>query len=507
MATTRKILIADPDLEPVRALTRVLRQRGYSVHYAPDGGRALEVAVLRHPDLILFDEHCRLLEARTFVQILRTNPRTGDIPVILTARSIDTDALRGFRDGWLKKPFNLDEVLGRIEHLFRRADAAQNLREASQELEGSLGQLGSADLLQVLAMNRRTGRLTLTREGESGELWVGEGRPVAARSGRTEGEKSLFRLLSWREGSFRFTPERGVARGLTPIARSMDDALLEGMRQTDEVARLMPTLPAPTARLQLVDAGVLDGTQHPITRRVAELLRTPRALQDVVDLTPASDLDVLSAIATLLSKGLARVLEVAAEDAQRPLLGPAEAHALRTLALRRRGSTPSVAVAKLLLCGGARPVRRYLEDVLAADHPEVELLSLRSGFGTVARLPLTAALQLDLCVMPAAEAARPLWRPFGVGLVGGLLLEAGPGPLALARHLLGERLPVVATGVHLPEALQVPLASRAEPPEALRSVLLRAVKPPSTELAAPARWPEHDVAAQVRAHPAPLGPA
>src|SRR5690606_16781173 len=104
------------------------------------------------------------------------------------------------------------------------------------------------------------------------------------------------------------------------------------------------------------DESVLEGTQHPTTLRVAELMRSPRALQDLVDLTPTSDLDALSAIATLLSKGLARVVEAPADEEVKPLLGPAEAHALRTLALRRRGSTPRVAVAKVLVCGGARVV-------------------------------------------------------------------------------------------------------------------------------------------------------
>jgi len=89
MAQHRKILIADPDLEAARGLSKALRQRGYQVHYAPDGSRALEVAVLRHPDLILFDEGCRLIEAKTFSQILRTNPRTEDIPVVLTTAAFD----------------------------------------------------------------------------------------------------------------------------------------------------------------------------------------------------------------------------------------------------------------------------------------------------------------------------------------------------------------------------------------------------------------------------------
>ncbi|HEX8698962.1 MAG TPA: DUF4388 domain-containing protein, partial [Myxococcaceae bacterium] len=196
MALVRKILIADPDLEAVRMLTRALRQKGYQVHYAPDGARALEVCVLRHPDLVLFDEGCKLLDARTFIQILRTNPRTEDIPVVLTTSSQDVDRLRGMRVAAnLKKPFNLDEVLGRIEHIFRRSEAARDLKNDAQEIEGSLSQLGIPDLMQILGMNKRSGKLSLERGSERGEIFVGDGRPVNARLGRVEGEKALFRML------------------------------------------------------------------------------------------------------------------------------------------------------------------------------------------------------------------------------------------------------------------------------------------------------------------------
>ena len=115
MSQLRKVLIADPDLEAARALTKALRTKGYQVHYAPDGSRALEMAVLRHPEMVLFDEACRLLEARTFIQILRTNPRTEHVPVVLTTRVFEPDKIRGLRDGYLGKPFNLDEVLRKIQ--------------------------------------------------------------------------------------------------------------------------------------------------------------------------------------------------------------------------------------------------------------------------------------------------------------------------------------------------------------------------------------------------------
>ncbi len=118
MPHVRKILVADPDPATARALAPALRQRGYQVHAARDGSRALQVAILRFPDLILFDERCELLDARTFVRILRTNPRTDRVPVILTGDAVDPDRAR--LGSYLKKPFNLDEVLARIEQIFRR---------------------------------------------------------------------------------------------------------------------------------------------------------------------------------------------------------------------------------------------------------------------------------------------------------------------------------------------------------------------------------------------------
>src|SRR5215470_17404668 len=239
MTTIRKVLLADPDLMSVRALTRALRQKGYQVYSARDGARALELAVLRHPDLVLFDHGCPVLEARTFVDILRTNPRTDTIPVVVTASPEHSDEAR--RDGLgalLHKPYNLDEVLAHIDDLLARG---KNEAAEVQEIEGALGQLALPDLLQTLALNRRTGRVTLRRGAERGEVELVEGRPVDARSGAVQDEKALFRLLEWAEGTFSFQP--GPPAAEARIDRGTDELLLEAARQTDELRRLLETLP------------------------------------------------------------------------------------------------------------------------------------------------------------------------------------------------------------------------------------------------------------------------
>ena len=430
MTAVRKVLIADPDLEAARSLSKALRQRGYQVHYAADGSRALELAVLRHPDVVLFDEACPLIEPGVFAQILGSNPRTEGIPVVRTGT---TPPREGAAQDVLQKPFQLGEVLARIEELLSRAPGAQ-LAEA-QELEGSLVQLPLPDLLQMLKLNRRSGRLELSRAGEMGAVVVAEGRPVDASVGTVQAEKALFRLLAWTEGNFAFLP--GAPPSVARISRGMEDALLEGMRQADEVRRLEPLLPPWKARLVAV-----PGKRPPAEGMAASLflaLREAHTLAELVDRDPGPDVPVLEALVQLLQRGLVRLTEAQVPEDTGPLLGAAEVHALRARLFRGRpGARPRVA--SVVICSqAAERTRRFLSQLPNLIAGQEAAAALDSGFGTVARLDLGESLRLDFCVLPGADAARPLWRPFSACALGVVVLDAEEETLALASALAYQR--------------------------------------------------------------------
>src|SRR5512140_1964024 len=303
MPPVRKILIADPDPSTVRALAPALRQRGYQVHAAKDGARALQVAILRFPDVVLFDERCQMLDARTFVRILRTNPRTERTPVVLTGEAADVDRAR--LGTFLRQPFNHDEVLARIEQILRRVEASRAVSAESREIEGNLAQIPLVDLLQILAVNRKSGRLAVEREGEHAEIALAEGRVVDAQMGSAAGEKALYRLLTRREGQFAFVPGPAPAAGR--IDRKLEELVLEGLRQADEVARLLPSLPQPGDRVELaVHPSEIPAGLHPVTEEVVALLRAPRRFDEVVDRCHGTDLEAIRAVLALLERGFAR---------------------------------------------------------------------------------------------------------------------------------------------------------------------------------------------------------
>jgi DNA-binding response OmpR family regulator len=458
MAPTRKILIADPDAATVRALAPALRQRGYQVHAARDASRALEIAILRFPDLVLLDEKCPLLDPRTFVRILRTNPRTERIPIVLTGETLDADRAR--LGTFLRKPFNHDEVLARIEQIFRRADAARAVAGESREIEGNLAQIPIVDLLQILAVNRKTGRLTVEREGERAEIALTEGRVVDAHMGAAFGEKALWRLLTRREGQFAFVP--GAAPGPERIERKVEELVLEGLRQADEIARLLPALPGAAEVLELaVHPSEIPAGLHAVTEEVVELLQTPRRFQEVVDRCRASDLEVMRAIAALLERGYARKGEGAppAGDGP-PLLAPHEVHALRARISRGRSSGAQT-VGKIIVAGGGPLARR----AALARFGSVPGFRAEEGaspaFGTLGRLAFADGVRVDVAALPGDPAQRPLWRPFAAGAVGALVLLPADGIDGLLRELANVlRLPVVVCG---PREAAVPAVLREAP--------------------------------------------
>lgn len=476
MPPVRKILLADPDPSTVRALAPALRQRGYQVHAAKDGAKALQLAILRFPDVVLFDERCQMLDARTFVRILRTNPRTERIPVVLTGEALDVDRAR--LGTFLRKPFNHDEVLARIEQIFRRVEASRAVSGESREIEGNLAQIPLVDLLQILAVNRKTGRLALEREGERAEIALENGRVCDARTKAGEGEKALYRLLALREGQFAFVP--GPPPPEPRIDRKVEELVLEGLRQSDEVAALLPSLPQPHEPVELaVDPSEIPAGLHPVTAEVVALLRTPCTFQELVDRCAATDLEAMRALAALLEKGYARrgVAAPAPQEAA-PLLAPHELHALRARIARGR-SSGNQTVGKIVLAGGGPLARR----AALARFQSVPGWEPDPGppapFGTIGRLSLGDGVRVDVTALPGDPASRPLWRPFAAGAVGALVLlpadDAEPLLAELARTM---RIPVVVSG---PSADSVPQVLRDVPQgfafegsdaaEALRAIL------------------------------------
>ena len=93
-----------------------------------------------------------------------------------------------------------------IELIARRLYAIPNRvsvgpAEEGGDFRGDLQQVSSVDLLQLLAMNRRSGTLSINTQAGNGEVRIKSGEIVDAVFRRLEREKALYRLLAQTDGT------------------------------------------------------------------------------------------------------------------------------------------------------------------------------------------------------------------------------------------------------------------------------------------------------------------
>lgn len=118
----KKILVIDDALDLIELTKRLLQSRGYETSSLTDGDQALEFIKKDPPDLIIMD---MLLPGKDGTQIcheIKSDPSLRHIPVILSTGQVINDddlAAEGLLkpDDYLTKPFEIDDLLNKINHL------------------------------------------------------------------------------------------------------------------------------------------------------------------------------------------------------------------------------------------------------------------------------------------------------------------------------------------------------------------------------------------------------
>ena len=115
--TKRLILVVDDDMAIRDFITMALQEEGYEVATAEDGNAALRLAAERQPTLILLDMRMPRMDGATFIQKYKQIASAHAPIVVLTAgREVTQSAESLGVNGFLPKPFNLDELLDLVEH-------------------------------------------------------------------------------------------------------------------------------------------------------------------------------------------------------------------------------------------------------------------------------------------------------------------------------------------------------------------------------------------------------
>ncbi|GAB2584127.1 sigma-54-dependent transcriptional regulator [Spirosoma areae] len=133
------ILIVDDTPNNISILFETLSSSGYKVLVERDGKSAIEQIRYARPDLVLLDVMMPGMDGFETCRRLKLDPDTRDIPVIfMTALSETIDKVNGFNMGavdYITKPFQLQEVLSRINTHLTLRNLRAELQQANQSLE------------------------------------------------------------------------------------------------------------------------------------------------------------------------------------------------------------------------------------------------------------------------------------------------------------------------------------------------------------------------------------
>jgi len=169
-----KILLVDDTPDNLRLLSAMLTEQAYDVRSVKSGSAALMVVQAEPPDLILLDINMPGMNGYEVCQRLRVQPDTQEIPIIfISALNEAFDKVKAFSVGgmdYISKPFQVEEVLVRVENQLKVRRLQVQLQERNDQLEDRNHQLQvtEAELRRALeheqALNQRIEELAAIAE-------------------------------------------------------------------------------------------------------------------------------------------------------------------------------------------------------------------------------------------------------------------------------------------------------------------------------------------------------
>lgn len=423
-----KILNIDDSPTVQRLIEMILSSQGYQVVLASDGEEGIIKAKSERPALILVDFVMPKMNGYQVCKILKEDPEFRDTPIILVTSKGDkvgskfVDVL-GISE-YFTKPFQPEELLSKIREVLDKkaqeaaeakavaakakfAPAMNSVRGAavsesadlevmvttivkrilddfvqntlpaliSQEqggsrgggsaaIQGNLAAFRIVELMQMLALQRQSGRIVITRrEGEAeiffkdgaivfasttmngniggvegllkkscrvGEDGLQHARRIAEMTGqpldgvlaqekildqkifgaclRRHTESVVFKAMDWRDGDF-FFDKAPAPVFASPVALKVDDMILEGTRRSDEWVLIQQKIP----NFSMVFEPLI-GNAEELTRRglsdmdlkVFAMVDGRSSVQDIIERAMLSDFDVAKSMFILLSVNLIR---------------------------------------------------------------------------------------------------------------------------------------------------------------------------------------------------------
>ncbi|MGE0712629.1 MAG: response regulator [Planctomycetota bacterium] len=220
-----RVLLADADTASLSVTEMRLSAAGFQVSTVQDGAKAFDMIANDRPDVVLADTVLPKLDGINLLLKVRRDPNLKNIPLIFLSSRTDQGLLNkaiklGARDV-LAKPINFDVLLAKLRALSStKQEQVRAAAGSGASLSGDLAEMPLTDFFQVLAIGRKTCKVSVESPHGRAEVYFEHGTPTAAFTSNNErGREAFASLVTWPEGSF------GITMGETPPERNLDRGL------------------------------------------------------------------------------------------------------------------------------------------------------------------------------------------------------------------------------------------------------------------------------------------
>lgn len=136
-----KILVVDDDAE-LRGYVASALGKYYKVKEAADGNEAMKIVADWKPNIVVSDVVMSGMDGLTLLKRLKSNADTNHIPVVLlSSKTALSDRMAGWdkgADGYLGKPFNVDELTALVDTLIENRRRMKGKFSGAQDTEGKI---------------------------------------------------------------------------------------------------------------------------------------------------------------------------------------------------------------------------------------------------------------------------------------------------------------------------------------------------------------------------------
>jgi len=400
-----RVLLVDHDVDALAELAGALRERGIKVSLANGSQMACERAKTGAYDVVIAArEVAEPAEEGNIGVMDALSVELPQVPPLIVL--LDPDAQDAETETRIVRK-DVDRIVARIQELAKPPTSSESPRHLSLAPSShALEHAPLADLLVVLATEKRSGTLTVSTSKGSGEIRLVDGDVADAVYVRLEGLKAVTRMLAEREGTATFAPGApAIMRRIDVPTRALVD---EARALADKAAKLRERVGTLANGTLIAGDGAASDTSSAVEQHVLARLRIPALLDELLDELPHSDADILDAALRLHAKG--RIKQLGHPSSRVQLCGADQLHLVRASAARAR-TAGFKGAARLVFAATAARLAVLGHTVLSLTDavPPADPAPPLPVPHSLSTIRLGDGVELDVVALPLVPAYAPLW--------------------------------------------------------------------------------------------------